>query len=57
MPRNIPKKAKAAPGPFIITDDSDQPIRDTSGRPRVFSTIARATPHLQPGYKVVPDKR
>ena len=57
MPRNIPKKAKAPPGPYIITDANDQPLRDASGAVRVFSTAKRAIPHLRPGDKVVPHKR
>jgi hypothetical protein len=57
MPRNIPKNRKAPPGPFIITDSDDQPLRDANGAVRVFSTVARATPHLRPGDKVAADKR
>lgn len=56
MQRNLPRKTRPAPALFIITDESDQPVLDASGRPRVFSTIARATPHLRPGDKVVEHK-
>lgn len=56
MPRNIPKKPKTLPGPFIITDADDQPLRDGNGAVRVFSTVKRATPHLRPGDKVALDK-
>ena len=41
---------------LIITDENEQPVLDGSGRPRVFSSVARATPHLRPGDKVVLDK-
>ena len=57
MPRNVPKNRKVPPGPFVITDADDQPLRDASGATRVFSTIARAAPHLRPGDKVAEDKR
>jgi hypothetical protein len=57
MPRNIPKKAKAPPGPYIITDANSQALRDANGVVRVFSTPKKAAPHLRPGDKVVPDRR
>jgi hypothetical protein len=57
MPRNIPKKAKAPPDPYVITDADDQLVRNGNGVVRVFSTVARATPHLRPGDKVAQDRR
>ena len=43
-------------GLFIITHDNDQPLLDASGRPRQYSSVARATPHLRSIDKVVRDR-
>ena len=56
LPRNIARKQRAAPALYLITDASDLPLQDASGRPRVFSSAARATLHLRSGDKVVLDK-
>ena len=57
MPRNIPKSAKVAPGPFIIVDANDQPLRDERGAIREFSTEKRASVYLRPGERVVHGNR
>ena len=49
----ILREQRAAPGLYNITDENDQALLDANGRARVFSTIARATPHLRAGDKVV----
>ena len=51
----MPKKPM--PGPFVITAANGDPVRDSRGAIREFSTVARANAHLRPGDKVVPGRR
>lgn len=46
------KSRKTVPGPFVVVNESGEPLRDERGAVREFSTEKRATAFVGPGHRV-----